>query len=233
MIAARSKGEVQVDGAILATPDTTHVPLGLTLVQAGINGYATQPRRTTIIDSRTLSTTLESGRSLVSEADKLGVKILTGHHRRFNPIHCRSQRDDRSWTTGERWGVYYCLFYLQSNQRRVVLAVQGSYPILINLIHELDPLLRYFLGDIVHVYCKKAVSTRPFDVEETGAVLLTFGNGAVGTCIFSDAAASPHSWEGASKFLVKYSLQADPLDSRGESKYSAYSMSIFLDIAPL
>ncbi|KAF8916066.1 hypothetical protein CPB85DRAFT_1559819, partial [Mucidula mucida] len=100
----------------------------------------------------------------------------------IQPIHCRSQRDDRSWTTGE-----------SSRRARKLSDSHQPHP---------DPLLRYFLGDIVHVYCKKAVSTRPFDVEETGAVLLTFGNGAVGTCIFSDAAASPHSWEGASKFLV-------------------------------
>lgn len=72
--------------------------------------------------------------------------------------------------------------------------------ILINLAHDID-LLRYLLGDIIRVYCAKGPSTRGFSVEETGAIVMTFASGAVGTFVFSDATVSPHNWEGASKLL--------------------------------
>lgn len=67
-------------------------------------------------------------------------------------------------------------------------------------MHELD-LLRYFMGDVAKVFCQGGISTRGFEVEETGAVVLSFKNGAVGTFIFSDAVASPCSWEGASAYI--------------------------------
>ena len=62
-------------------------------------------------------------------------------------------------------------------------------------------LLRYLCGDVVKVYCQQGPSTRGFDVEETGALVLTFKSGAVGTFVFSDAVASPHNWEGASTWI--------------------------------
>lgn len=37
MLAARSEGSVIVDGAILGTPNATHVPLGIQLVHAGVH----------------------------------------------------------------------------------------------------------------------------------------------------------------------------------------------------
>lgn len=74
--------------------------------------------------------------------------------------------------------------------------------ILINLVHDLD-LMRYLFGDIVRVYCENGISTRSFSVEETGALTIKFASGTVGTFIFSDAAASPHNFEGASKLKVQ------------------------------
>lgn len=65
---------------------------------------------------------------------------------------------------------------------------------LINLVHDID-LLRHLFGDILRVYCEPGSRTRGHAVEETGACTLSFASGAVGTFIFSDASASPFSFE--------------------------------------
>lgn len=68
-------------------------------------------------------------------------------------------------------------------------------PIFINLIHEID-LLHYWYGPITRVYAEQALSQRGFDAEEGAAITLRFASGMVGTFLLSDAAVSPHNFEG-------------------------------------
>lgn len=75
MLAAISSNHLKVDGAILATPTGTHVPLGLLLVKAGIH----------VIVEKPLSVDVAGGKELVGAAAASGAQILVGHHRRFNP----------------------------------------------------------------------------------------------------------------------------------------------------
>lgn len=75
MIADIKSGKIKVDGAILATPTASHVPLGLLLVKAGVH----------IIIEKPLSTDATNGKELVAADGIKGGKILVGHHRRFNP----------------------------------------------------------------------------------------------------------------------------------------------------
>jgi len=75
MMTAIHSGQLKVDGAILATPTSTHVPLGLLLVDAGVH----------VIIEKPLSVDITSGKELVAAAAASGVQILVGHHRRFNP----------------------------------------------------------------------------------------------------------------------------------------------------
>ena len=70
----------------------------------------------------------------------------------------------------------------------------GGGPILLNLIHEVNNLLS-LVGDIVRVQAVTSNATRGFPVEDTAAMVFTFANGALGTFLLSDAAASPRSWE--------------------------------------
>lgn len=66
----------------------------------------------------------------------------------------------------------------------------------VNMIHDID-ILRYLMGDIATIYATEGPNTRGHDVDETGAVVITFASGAVGTFIFTDASPAPFSWEGA------------------------------------
>ena len=70
----------------------------------------------------------------------------------------------------------------------------GAGPILINLIHDID-LLRHLVGEIAAVQAMTANHTCGFAVEDSAAILLRFGNGALGTFTVSDTVVAPWSWE--------------------------------------
>ncbi|KAL7344096.1 quinate utilization oxidoreductase QutH [Rhodotorula toruloides] len=191
MLAARTKGEVRVDAAILATPNATHVPLGIQLVQAGIHTLVEKP----------FSTDVESGRALLAAEASSSAKILVGHHRRFNPYVVNTKKLLDNGKLGNVLavqGTWACLkpmshFAAPTEWRRE----KGTGGVLmINLSHEID-CLRYLFGNITRVYCEVGASTRGFPVDETGAVTLRFGSGVVGTFVFSDASASPYFFEAA------------------------------------
>ncbi|GAA5998199.1 Gfo/Idh/MocA family protein [Rhodotorula paludigena] len=191
MLEARRAGKVKVDGAILATPNATHVPLGLQMMQAGIHALVEKP----------FSTDIASGRSLVAAEKASSAKILVGQHRRFNPyaLNCKKLVDSgklgKILAVQGVWATLKPLPYFEAPTEWRKASGTGG-PVLINLVHCLD-LLRFWFGNVVRVYCEVGESTRGHAVEETGACTLKFASGMVGTFIFSDAAASPYNFESA------------------------------------
>lgn len=99
MLQARTEGSVQVDGAILATPNATHVPLGIQLVEAGIHVlvevrelHSKHFGNVDIMDAqKPIATSIESGRQLVDAAKQAGARVLVGQHRRF--VSCTANFD--------------------------------------------------------------------------------------------------------------------------------------------
>lgn len=177
------------DAAIICTPNSTHVPLALELIAAGVKA---------LLVEKPISTTIEEGIRLVEEAKKKGVKLLVGHHRRFNPYLLAAKA------------------VLDSRKLGKVVAVQGTWclkkpdeyfngigewrrgesggVVLINLIHEVD-LLQYLLGKIRFVSALETSKTRGFEAEEGAAILLKFESGVVGTFVLCDSAPSPWNFE--------------------------------------
>ena len=179
--------EQQPEGAIVATPNGTHLAVAEVCAAKGVDLLIEKP----------IADTLPAARSIVDVAAASGCRILVGHHRRHNPLirEARSQVQGgalgRLIAASMMWTLLKPAEYFQVDWR--CRRPQGG-PILINLIHELD-ILRYICGEIRQVYAQSASMARGLEVEDTLSITLSFADGALGSIIASDAAPSPWSYE--------------------------------------
>lgn len=179
----------RANAVVIATPNTLHVPNGLAAVAAGLPMLLEKP----------LSQDVQSGRELVAAAKAAHVPILVGHHRRHSPLMARARAAVAAGELGRLAGVNALCLLRKPDQgyfdgpgswRRE----PGGGVVLINLIHIIDD-LRHLCGEISAVQALESSAARNFPVEDTAAVILQFRNGALGTLLISDSAASPWSWE--------------------------------------
>jgi predicted dehydrogenase len=126
--------------------------------------------------------------------------MLTGHHRRHNPIMQAARDFVASGALGKvvaangTWLHRKPDDYFDVAWRREA----GGGPILINAIHDID-CLRMVVGEIETVQAMASSRVRGLPVEDTAAAVLTFSSGALGTFIVSDTTASPWNWEATSR----------------------------------
>jgi predicted dehydrogenase len=178
------------DAAIICTPNATHVALALELIAAGVHVLVEKP----------ISTSIPDGVRLIDAAREANVKLLVGHHRRFNPYLLAAKQALDGQGLGQLIAVQgaWCLrkedTYFDGIGEWRRNGVTGGV-VLINLVHEID-LLQYLLGPIVFVSALPTQKTRGFEAEEGAAILLRFKSGVVGTFILSDATPSPWNFEG-------------------------------------
>ena len=176
------------DGVILATPNQFHVAGGLECVAAGVP----------VIVEKPIGDTVEGATALVEAGEAAGVAVLTGHHRNYSPIMAKARELVRGGALGSVVAVVgTALFYKPDDYFEAGDGWRrqpGGGPILLNLIHEVNSLLS-LVGDIVRVQAVDSTATRGYPVEDTSAMIFTFANGALGTFLLSDTAASARSWE--------------------------------------
>ncbi|PZR92761.1 MAG: oxidoreductase [Stutzerimonas stutzeri] len=174
------------DGVIIATPNQLHVQGGLEAIKADIPAIVEKP----------LADDLAEGERLVLAAEKAGVPLLIGHHRRYNPMIRKAKEIIDSGRLGQVLALsgHFWLMkpddYFEADWRRE----KGAGPILLNLIHDVD-LFRYLCGEIVSVQAHGSNAVRGHAVEETAAILLRFASGVLGTVTVSDSIVAPWSWE--------------------------------------
>ena len=183
------------DAVIVCTPNHTHVPLCVKLAQSGIKG---------ILCEKPIGTTIDSARDLIRVAEEHAVKLLIGHHRRFNPwmIACKGLVDagvlGQITAVSGLWTTIKPSSYFEGPLSWKTSKSNGGGVILINFIHEID-LMHHLFGPVVRIHAEKTISRRApkdLDAAEEGAVVtLRFESGVVGTFIISDNTASPHSFE--------------------------------------
>ncbi len=189
------------DGVILATPNALHVSGALACIAAGVAVLVEKP----IADS------VAEAQRLVDAADASGVPVLVGHHRRHSAVLANAVEAIRSGHIGRLVGVQASATFLKPDHYFTDAPWRtqpGGGPILINLIHEIDN-LRALVGDVVEVQAFASNATRGFAVEDTVAINLRFANGALGTFLLSDTAASPRSWEQTSGENKAYDHHGD------------------------
>ena len=180
---------VRPEAAIVATPNALHVAVALDCLAAGAAVLVEKP----------IADTVPEATRLCEAAERAGLPLLVGHHRRYNPIIRRARAAIADGTLGRMVGANVTATllkpdaYFDAAWRRE----KGGGPVLINLIHEID-LLRFLLGEIASLQAVTSAATRGFAVEDTAGVVLHFASGAVGTVLLSDTAASPFSWDLAS-----------------------------------
>jgi len=190
------------DGVVLATPNQLHVDGGLECVAAGVPVLVEKP----------IGDTVEGATRLVEAAEAAGVAVLTGHHRNYSPIMARAREIVQSGVLGSIVAVVGTALFCKPDDyfdagggwRRQ----PGGGPILLNLVHEVNN-LQSLVGDVVRVQATASNATRGFPVEDTAAMVFTFADGALGTFLLSDAAASPRSWEQTSQENLSYASYPD------------------------
>lgn len=179
------------DGAVLATPTTLHVEQGLTCVRHGCPVLVEKPIAVEAI----------AALDLVQEAERAGVPLMVGHHRRYNPLIRSAKETITDGKIGEVRAVHAsCWFYKPDAYFEAApwRKKPGAGPISVNLVHDVD-LLRYLAGEVVTVQAQSAASQRGYDNEDVAGALLTFESGAIGTISVSDSIVAPWSWEMTSR----------------------------------
>lgn len=179
------------DGVILATPNPLHVPQALACIAAGLPTLLEKP----------IAPSVAEGRTLVEAVARSGARLLIGHHRAHSPIMAKAREVVASGQLGRLVTVVGSATFFKPDQyfedgpwRRE----PGGGPILLNMIHEVHN-LRMLCGDVTAVQAFTSNATRGFAVEDTVAINLRFANGALGTFMLSDTAASARSWEQTSQ----------------------------------
>jgi predicted dehydrogenase len=189
---------VKPDGVVIATPNALHVPVGLACAERGIPMLVEKP----------IADTVEAAEMLVAAAERNGVELLVGHHRRYNPIIQKARDVIKSGGIGRLTAVTgECLMQKPENYFEMAWRRQaGGGPVLINMIHDIDN-LRFVCGDVKTVQAVSSNAVRGFAVEDTAAAIIGFENGVLATLTISDVVATPWSWDttvGEVPYIRKY-----------------------------
>ena len=189
------------DGIVLATPNALHVTQALQCVAAGVPLLLEKP----------IATTVQEAQRLVDQVESTAAKVLIGHHRAHSAIMAQAKQVVDSGRLGQLVAVMGSALFFKPDsyfEQASWRSEVGGGPILINMIHEVHN-LRMLCGDIVAVQAFQSNATRGFAVEDTVAITLRFANGALGSFMLSDTAASARSWEQTSQENKAYTSYDD------------------------
>ena len=178
--------EAEPSGAIVALPNTLHLPAALACIKRGIPSMIEKP----------VAESIPVALKLTEASDSTGVPVLVGHHRRHSPDIYEARRVVKDGLLGDVVAASGLWFadkpddYFDAEWRRN----PGGGPLLINLIHDID-CLRFIVGEIESVSAFTSNARRGFEVEDTASIAIRFENGALGSFLISDSVASPYTWE--------------------------------------
>lgn len=175
------------EGVVLATPTPLHLEQGLTCISKGCPVLIEKP----------IAVTSAEAEVLALAAEKAGVPLLVGHHRRHNGMVKAAKTALQSGAIGAVRAVQAtCWFYKPDHYFDAApwRMRKGAGPISVNLVHDVD-LLRHFCGEVSSVQAIAVPSARGFENEDLATAILAFEQGSVATISVSDSVVGPWSWE--------------------------------------
>ena len=190
--------KARLRAVIVATPNATHVAVGLDCIARGLAVLVEKP----------IADTVEQAQRLCDAAAAARVPLLVGHQRRHSAIVRRARALLQAGVLGRPVSATVMCVWLKPDAYYDMAwrREPGGGPVLINLIHDID-LLRHFLGEITCVQAVTSSRVRGFAVEDTAAVLLQFANGALGTVSVSDTVVAPWNYDLAAGEAAHYPRQ--------------------------
>jgi predicted dehydrogenase len=174
------------DAVYLCTPTAMHGLGARACIAAGLPVLVEKP----------LESDIPAARAMVAEAEAAGVPLLTGHHRRHNPLIAAAKSEIENGALGRIVSAHAMFWLMKPDDYFDVpwRRAPGAGPILTNLAHDLD-LMRHLVGEVASVEALASNAIRGHAVEETCVVSFAFANGALGTANISDSIVAPWSWE--------------------------------------
>ncbi|WP_221793641.1 Gfo/Idh/MocA family protein [Aquisediminimonas sediminicola] len=179
--------EKKPDAVVISSPNQFHFDQAMACIENGVPALVEKP----------MTDNLVSAQKLMEASEASQIPVLVGHHRTYSPLlnvadtFLKDKRFGRLVAMQGRALFYKPAHYFKEGAWRTRI---GGGPILINLIHEIG-LMRYFCGDIKSLVAISGNHIRNYEVEDTVAISFEFNNGALGSFLLSDAAASSKSWE--------------------------------------
>lgn len=185
-VATLDEAPAETAAAISATPTQIHCASATETLSRGWPTLIEKP----------IAGTLSDAHAMLQAAEKSGLPLITGHHRRCHPFSIAAQKllseiGDLVAIQG-LWSLRKHATYYDTPWR----TQPGAGVLMTNLSHELD-LIRYLVGEIDAVQAMTSNRQRGLQVEDTATINLVFQNGAMGQFLMSDAGASPWSFETA------------------------------------
>ena len=182
--------DVEVDGAILATPSAMHADHAEICLARGWPCLIEKP----------IEVDLAGADRIVAASAASNLPVLTGHHRRYHASVLRLREIVQSGAIGQPvlatgiWAYRKPDDYFVGNWRA---GASGS-PVMINMVHDID-LLRFVIGEVAEIAAMGAQPIRGAGRVESGVISLRFENGALGSMSFADSAPSPWGFESATR----------------------------------
>lgn len=167
--------EADVDAASVCTPSGTHADVTTDLAEAGAGVLCEKP----------LDVTAERVDRMVAACDEAGVTLAGVFQRRFDPAVRRAKRAVEDGEIGRpvlaetqlEW--FRPQAYYDSAGWRGTREMDGG-AFMNQGIHSLDA-LQWVVGGVESVRAETGTLARELECEDTGAMVLRFENGAVGT----------------------------------------------------
>jgi predicted dehydrogenase len=164
--------QVECDAAVICTPPSTHVEVGLDLVERGVAVLCEKP----------LSLDLASARKLVNAATNAGVPLTMAAKFRYVEDAVRAKSIVESGILGEvvLFDNVFASRAQMTGRWNADPAISGGGVLMDHGTHSVD-IARYFLGGITEVMAVQPRRVQDVPVEDTAQMLIRSADGVCGT----------------------------------------------------